>query len=367
MGSNSFGTLFRMTSWGESHGSSIGCVIDGCPAGVELSGEDIQRALNARLPGRNSLVSARKEKDQVEILSGVFEGITTGCPIALLINNEDQDSSKYEPIKELLRPGHANFTYLQKYGIFDFRGGGRASARETACRVAAGAVAEKLLDTVGVKVVSYLKACGSYSSIEQAQMGDAVVRPLLFCLTNSDEEEMQAEIEKAKDAGDSVGGVVECVAFNVPVGLGDPIFEKVEAKLASAMMSLPAAKAFEIGDGIVAAQLLGSQHNDLFCSQDGKISCSTNHAGGVLGGITNGMPLIVRTHFKPASSIQKEQATVDMTGKTQKLVYPEGSRHDPCVAIRAVPVCKAMSLLVLADCYLMNLHASVKVKELFLK
>ena len=354
MGSNSFGTIFRITTWGESHGAAVGCVIDGCPAGLELNEVDIQKKLNERLPGRGEHVSPRKEKDQVKILSGVFEGKTTGTPICLMVANEDQDSSKYEPIKDLLRPGHANFTYLEKYGIFDWRGGGRASARETVARVAAGAVAEKILASIGVKIISHLKSVGNCIAQELLSSALQLVRPDIFCLSESDELRMKDTLKQAKDAGDSIGGVVECVAFHLPAGLGDPIYEKIEAKLASGMMSLPASKAFEIGDGIEATTNVGSQHNDSFCMRDGGVSCSSNHAGGTLGGITTGMPLVVRTHFKPASSIQKKQKTVDTSGREAQLSYPEGSRHDPCVAIRAVPVCQAMCALVLVDAYLMN-------------
>lgn len=332
MASNRFGTHFSIITWGESHGPAIGCVIDGCPAGVRITEEEINHALALRRPGTNELVSTRAEPDQVQILSGLFEGKSTGAPISLLILNKDADPSKYEPMKDLYRPGHANFTYLQKYGLFDWRGSGRASARETAARVAAGAIALKLLQSVGIEILASLKSIGGIE----------------------DEEQRVKALEAAKEAGDSLGGVVECVAQNVPIGLGDPIYEKIEAKLAFAMMSLPASKAFEIGEGIEASSMKGSVHNDLFARKDDKISTLSNHAGGCLGGITTGLPLIFRVHFKPASSINIEQKTVALTGEEKSYKLPEGSRHDPCVAIRAVPVVKAMCALVLADCYLAN-------------
>ncbi len=358
MGSNSFGTLFRVTTWGESHGPAIGCVIDGCPAGLALTEMDIQKKLDLRIPGRSYQVSERQEKDRVAILSGVFEGKTTGAPIALHIQNTDANTAAYESCKEVLRPGHANFTYLAKYGIFDYRGGGRASARETACRVAAGAVAEKLLSLAGVRIISYLKAVGEYSinpNIEDIDVFEAAIcASPLFCPEKEAEEQMKTRIQAVKQEGDSIGGVVECLVLHLPAGLGDPVYEKLEAKLAAAMMSLPASKGFEIGDGYGAAVKKGSTHNDLFCIEKEKVCVHTNHAGGLLGGITTGAPLVLRTHFKPASSIQKTQPTVDIHGNPTAFCLGEMSRHDPCVAVRAVPVCAAMCGLVCADAWLMG-------------
>jgi len=326
MASNSFGEAFRIITWGESHGKAIGAVIDGCPAGLELSLSDIQEALDRRAPGKSPLTSPRKEEDQAEILSGIFEGKTTGAPISILIWNKDADPSKYEPVKHLLRPGHANFTWLAKYGIFDHRGGGRASGRETACRVAAGAVAKKLLAHHGILCSAALE----------------------------DEEEMLKLIAEAKEKGDSIGGIVRFCAENLPAGLGDPVYEKLEAKLASAMLSLPAAKGFEIGSGFAAARMAGSAHNDIFTVEEGKIKTKTNHAGGTLGGMTTGMPLIGRVAFKPASSLALAQQTVSVEGQPATFSLPQGSRHDPCVAVRAVPVVEAMLSLVLADVLLLN-------------
>ena len=342
MGSNSFGMIFRITTWGESHGKAIGVVIDGCPAGLKIEEAEINEALRKRAPGNSPYTSPRKEQDLAEILSGVFEGKTTGAPLSLIIWNKDADSSRYEPIKDLLRPGHANYTYLEKYGVFDYRGGGRASARETACRVAAGAVAKKLLQHYGIKVTAHIKQIGS--SVTDSR----ILTP-----------EMVALIEKAKVEGDSLGGIVEFIAEGLPAGLGDPIYEKLEAKLAQALMSLPASKGFEIGSGFASVAMKGSEHNDLFTNQAGKVETKSNHAGGTLGGISTGMPLIGRVAFKPTSSIKKQQETLTTDKEPATFELPNGSRHDPCVAIRAAPVVEAMVALVLADCLLMNRGAKL--------
>jgi chorismate synthase len=357
---NSFGTVFRITTWGESHGKAIGCVVDGVPAGLEITDSEIQEKLNKRAPGRSRFVSPRKEKDQVEILSGTFHGVTTGAPICLLIRNEDHDSSKYEPIQEVLRPGHAHFTFLEKYGQFDWKGGGRASARETAARVAAGAIAQKFLKSFGIEVKATLKQVGSIKAKGILSVVTDTLTDELFCVTLEDEKEMKAELERILQEGDSIGGVVECTAFGVPCGLGDPVYEKIEAKLAFALMSLPAAKAFEIGHGFEAVFMQGSEHNDSFHLEDDKVTPMSNHAGGTLGGITTGKALVVRTHFKPTSSIKKEQKSCNHEGEERPFSLPEGSRHDPCVAVRAVPVCEAMCALVLADSLLMNRLVKIK-------
>ena len=326
MGGNSFGQIFRITTWGESHGKAIGVVIDGCPAGIESSEEEIRAELTKRAPGLSPLTSPRQEPDQAELLSGIFEGRTTGTPISILIPNRDADSSKYEPIKHLLRPGHANYTYLKKYGIFDYRGGGRASARETACRVAAGSVAKKFLQTYGIIPQAILKEVGG-------------------------ESEYVEILKQAKEAGDSLGGIVEVTVADLPAGLGEPVYDKIEALLAQAMLSLPASKGFEMGAGFRAARMYGSEHNDAFIEGE---KTETNHAGGTLGGITSGMPLVFRVAFKPTSSIVKTQKTITVEGKPASLELPEGSRHDPCVALRALPVVEAMTALVLADMVLLN-------------
>lgn len=360
MASNTFGNIFRITTWGESHGKAIGVVIDGCPAGLEIHEDEINTALALRAPGRNPYTSPRTESDKAEILSGVFEGKTTGAPISIIIPNRDADSSKYEPIKELLRPGHANYTYLEKYGIFDYRGGGRSSARETACRVAAGAVAKKLLEQQGIKLLAYVKQIGGIEALVETaesnfnRLHASILESPLFCPDAQASSSMTALIEKTKTSGDSLGGIIEFVALSLPSGLGDPIYEKLESKLAHAMMSLPATKGFEIGSGFQAASMQGSEHNDLFINDSEKIQTRTNNAGGTLGGISTGMPIIGRVAFKPTSSIVKSQPTLTTDGKQASFNLPAGSRHDPCVAIRAVPVVEAMAALVLADALLLN-------------
>ncbi len=358
MASNSFGYIFRITTWGESHGKAIGVIIDGCPAGLEINDADINAELKLRSPGKNSYTSSRKEPDLGEILSGVFEGKTTGAPICIMIRNQDADSSQYTPIKDLLRPGHANYTYLEKYGIFDYRGGGRSSARETACRVAAGAVAKKILKHYHVSLTAYVKQIGpikaeiAFSNFQELR--EATYQDPIFCPDLKGSVAMIECIEQAKREGDSLGGVIEFMAISIPVGLGDPIYEKLEANLARAMMSLPATKGFEMGLGFEAALMKGSEHNDIFITQNDRIVTKTNHAGGTLGGISTGMPLIGRVVFKPTSSIMKPHSTVHVDGTEALFQLPEGSRHDPCVAIRAVPVVEAMVAITLVDAILLN-------------
>lgn len=365
MANNSFGTLFRITTWGESHGKAIGVVIDGCPAGLPISDEEINAELKHRQGGKTPYVTPRGEPDEAQLLSGVFEGKTTGAPISIIIYNRDADSSKYEPIKGLLRPGHANFTYLEKYGIFDYRGGGRSSARETACRVAAGAVAKKLLAHFHIQVVAFIKEIGGIAVAEQSYSSATELRKSayaspLFCPDAQAEKKMITALEQAKNDGDSLGGIIETVAFSLPIGLGDPVYEKLEANLAKAMLSLPATKGFEIGSGFSAARMKGSEHNDQFILDDkGNVSTATNYAGGTLGGISTGLPLIARVAFKPTSSIQKPQKTVSTEKEVKEFKLPEGSRHDPCVTIRAVPIIEAMTALVLADALLMNRSAKL--------
>ncbi len=365
MASNSSGTLFRITTWGESHGKAIGVVIDGCPAGLPITEEEINADLSLRQGGRTPYVTPRGEKDEAQIYSGVFEGKTTGAPISIVIYNKDADSSKYEPIKDLLRPGHANFTYLEKYGIFDYRGGGRSSARETACRVAAGAIARKLLAHFGIEVVAYIKEIGGIAMPEPSydspsHLRKATRESLIFCPHAATTEKIIASLEKAKEEGDSLGGIIETTAFNLPIGLGDPVYEKLEATLAKAMLSLPATKGFEIGSGFAASRMKGSEHNDAFILDDkGNVSTATNFAGGTLGGISTGLPLIARVAFKPTSSIKKPQKTVSVNKEEKEFKLPEGSRHDPCVTIRAVPIVEAMTALVLADALLMNRTSNI--------
>jgi len=336
---NSIGTIFKVTTWGESHGPSVGAVIDGCPAGIGLSVEEIQKEVDRRRPGQSSVVTARDESDTVEILSGVFNGKTTGMPIALLIRNKDADSSKYEEMKDVFRPGHADFTYLKKYGLRDYRGSGRSSGRETAARVAAGAVAKKLLS--GVEIHAHAKQIGDIvaekvdlSSIDKNEVRsadpDAAVK-------------MKEVILKAKEEGDSVGGIVEIVVSNCPAGLGDPVFDKLNADLAKALMSIGAVKGIEFGAGFKVASMKGSENNDVLV----KDGFASNNAGGTLGGISTGQDIVIRLAVKPASSIQKEQKTVDVDGNEVDLKV-EG-RHDPCIVPRLIPVAEGMVALVLAD------------------
>jgi chorismate synthase len=358
MASNSFGTIFKITTWGESHGKAIGVVIDGCPAGLEISEYEINQELALRAPGKNPYTSPRSEPDQVEIYSGLFEGKTTGAPISLVIPNRDVDSSKYEPIKDLLRPGHANYTYLEKYGTFDYRGGGRASARETASRVAAGAIAKKFLAHYGIQITAYIKQIGhveaSIETYPDESLHTRTYQSPVFCPDHDASLKITQLLEKAKSEGDSVGGLVEFIATSVPVGIGDPIYQKLEANLALAMMSLPATKGFEIGSGFQSVYMHGSEHNDRFTHESGSIKTETNHAGGVLGGISTGMAILGRVAFKPTSSVMKSQPTLNTLKEAASFQLPEGSKHDPCVAIRAVPIVEAMTALVLADSILLN-------------
>lgn len=357
MASNSFGNLFRITTWGESHGPAIGVVIDGCPAGIAITHEEISQALSKRKPGATPYTSPRKESDLAQILSGVFEGVTTGAPIAILIPNQDADPSKYTELKDKLRPGHANFTYLAKYGIFDHRGGGRASARETAARVAAGAIAKKILAEHNIILYAYLKQVGNVIAAK-IDLEEIQKNPL-FCPDPIAASNMMRLIDEVREDGDSIGGIVELTSTTLPIGLGDPVYEKLEANLAKAMLSLPASKGIEFGEGFAAACLRGSQHNDLFTKNNQEIGLSSNHAGGTLGGISNGQPLLLRVAFKPPSSIAKSQATLTLDSQETTLTLPQGSRHDPCVAIRAVPVIEAMAALVLVDALLMNRSAKL--------
>ena len=370
--SNRLGRFFTITTWGESHGKAIGVVVDGCPPGLPLTTEVIQKALNRRVPGKGPYTSPRAEKDQVQILSGIFEAHTTGAPISLLIPNTDVRSEHYHPMRHTFRPGHANFTYLQKYGHYDYRGSGRASARETACRVAASAIAELLLEQHGIQVSAYLKSVGSSAVYAlpavytqqgpDLDFGERIDQSSVYCPDTQTEQAMLLELESAMAQGDSVGGQVGFLAWGLPVGLGDPVYDKLEALLAAAMLSIPASKGFEIGLGFASACYRGSEHNDRFIKDHaGTVRTETNHAGGTLGGISCGMPVWGAVAFKPTSSIKKPQTTVDASGEACKLVLPAGSRHDPCVAIRAVPVVRAMLALVLADALLASMVSSAAV------
>jgi len=359
MASNSFGQIFRITTFGESHGPAIGVVIDGCPSGLLLTEEDINEQLQRRRPGQNKCTSSRSEEDTPEILSGIFEGKTTGTPITILIRNKDADSSQYSAIKDLYRPGHANFTYLEKYGIFDYRGGGRASARETAGRVAAGAVAKKLLSHFEIECAAFVEEIGGFAVPAQdlsnlQQLRKKIYTSPVFCPCETSSKKIIKAINQIKEEKDSLGGIIAGVA-HVPSGLGDPIYNKLEASLGFAMLSIPASKGFEIGSGFASSRMKGSQHNDAFTiDSQGKVLTSTNFSGGTLGGISTGFPLFFRVAFKPTSSIKQPQQTVSLEGEKTIFHLPDSGRHDPCVAIRAVPVVEAMTAIVLIDAFLMN-------------
>lgn len=360
MGANSFGNLFRITTWGESHGKAIGVVIDGCPAGLELSEQDINEELAWRQGGKNSYTTPRKEKDLAEIYSGVFEGITTGAPISIIIFNHNTHSAAYDSLKNLLKPGHAQFSYLEKYGIFDYRGGGRASARETVARVAAGAVAKKILGLMGIEVVAYLCEAGGVESgpceaLSLQEVRDNLSANPIYCPDKEKSLLMMQRITEAQEEGDSIGGAVAVITSCLPRGLGDPVYQKLEGNLAAAMLSIPAARSFRMGIDHKSARLRGSEHNDLFIlDSEGQITLKSNHSSGVLGGISTGMPLQFRVDFKAPSSIKKSQETLTTDHFPATFTLPEGSRHDPCVAIRAAPVVKSMTELVLVDAILMN-------------
>ncbi len=350
---NTFGRLFRVTSWGESHGSAVGCVVDGCPSGMELDQGEIQRELDRRRPGQNSIVTPRAEEDKVEILSGIFEGKTLGTPISMLIRNSDTDSSRYEIIKDTPRPGHGDLTWRQKFGHVDWRGGGRSSARETVARVAAGAVARKLLQTAGINILAHSKEIGGIKADNVDVNLDNVDRIRNRIESNpvrslDNAREMENAILSAKEDNDSVGGIVEAIALGVPPGLGEPVFHKLDADIAAAMMGIPAVKGVEIGAGFQLAGVKGSEANDEFIIDGDKVRTSTNNCGGILGGISNGMPIVVRIVIKPTSSIGREQRTVNLKTMEETTIKVEG-RHDPCIVPRAVPVVEAMLSLVLTD------------------
>ena len=351
--SSTFGSAFRVTTWGESHGRSVGCVLDGCPAGVEITRDEIQKQLDRRRPGQSKLTTPRGELDSVEILSGVFEGKTIGTPIGLLVYNKDSDSSKYEEIRNKPRPGHADYTWKQKFGHYDWRGGGRASARETIGRVASGAVAQKMLETLGIKILAYTTSIGPVTCPSPDPFDPGLAERIESNPVRTADlavaEKMAEAITNARKDKDSVGGVIEVVATGVPIGLGEPVFEKLDAAIAHAMMSIPATKGVEIGGGFPICNLRGSQSNDIWeLDEDGEMRTRTNNAGGILGGISSGMPIVARIGFKPVSSIPRSQETVDISKMEPTNIEVKG-RHDPCVLPRAVPIVECMLALVLAD------------------
>ena len=352
--SSRFGRIFQVATFGESHGGGVGVVVDGCPPRLEISAEQIQRDLDRRRPGQSSLTTPRQEEDRVEILSGMFEGRTLGSPIALLVRNRDARPHAYEHLKDLYRPSHADYTTEAKYGIRDWQGGGRASARETVGRVAAGAIARKLLTTVaGIEVLAWvLRVHELEAKLDPAAVTlEAVESNPVRCPEPGAAEEMARNIDAARKRGDSLGGVVECVARNVPPGLGEPVFHKLEADLAAALLSLPASKGFEVGSGFEGTRMTGSQHNDPFVvGEDGRPHTTSNRSGGIQGGISNGEPIVLRVAFKPTATVSLPQQTVTTSG--EPVTLKAQGRHDPCVLPRAVPIVEAMVCLVLADHWL---------------
>lgn len=360
MAGNTFGTLFRLTTFGESHGTAIGGIIDGCPAGLTIDLESIQAELDRRRPGQSSLTTPRKESDTIEWLSGIFEGQTTGAPMGFVLRNADARSADYDHLKDAYRPSHADFTYDTKYGHRDHRGGGRSSARETACRVAAGAIARQVLAAAGVEVSAYVERVENIGVpfpprfFEQNEVDASPTR----CPDGPTAAAMKARIEAVREAGDTVGGTVVLVGRGIPAGLGEPVFDKFQAVLAHALWSLPAVKSMEIGSGIHGTTLRGSVHNDLWERRaEGSVQTVTNHSGGIQGGITNGEELVVRLGFKPVSTIMRKQQSVNVHGDS--IALQAKGRHDPCVLPRAVPIVEAMALLVLADHWLINRAAKL--------
>lgn len=361
MAGNSFGDIFRITTFGESHGKGIGVVIDGCPAGLEVNLDYIQQELDRRKPGQSAITTQRKESDTFEILSGIFEGKTIGSPIAILIRNEDQKSDDYAHLKDTFRPSHADFTYETKYGIRDHRGGGRSSARETAARVVAGAIAKTLLQKKsGIQVAAYVSSVGniklnkSYAELDLSKIDSNIIR----CPDENKANEMIEFIKAVRAKGDTVGGVVTGVIKNCPVGLGEPVFDKLHADLGKAMLSINAVHGFEYGSGFEGTTHFGSENNDAFTSASGdKIVTKTNHSGGIQGGISNGMDIYFNVAFKPVATIMQSQSSVDKEGNEVE-VKGKG-RHDPCVVPRAVPIVEAMAALVIADHLLRTTHSKM--------
>lgn len=349
MAGNSFGTIFKLTTFGESHGVAIGGVIDGCPAGVTINFDAIQSEMDRRKPGQSKIVTQRKESDTVEFLSGIFEGQTTGTPIGFMIKNTNQKSKDYSHIKDVFRPSHADFTYTEKYGNRDYRGGGRSSARETACRVVAGAIAKQFLSSIDIQAftssVGDLNLTGNYQTLDLSKTESNAVR----CPDPELAAQMIEKIKTIRKEGDTIGGTVSCIIKNVPVGLGEPVFDRLHAQLGKAMLSINAVKGFEYGSGFEGVKMKGSAHNDAF-NIDG--TTKTNHSGGIQGGISNGMDIYFRVAFKPVATVMQTQDTIDKNGNTFEM---QGKgRHDPCVVPRAVPIVEAMAALVLADFMLLN-------------
>lgn len=351
---NTFGNIFTLTTFGESHGPGVGGVVDGLPAGVKIDVEFIQHELDRRKPGQSRITTTRNESDKVELLSGVFEGISTGCPIGFVVRNNNQHSSDYDNIKNVFRPSHADFTYTEKFGLRDHRGGGRSSARETISRCVGGALAKLALKDMGISITAYTSQVGNIKIDDDYKKYDfsEIEKNIVRCPDAEKAEEMEKLILDVKTAGDTVGGVITCVIKGCPVGLGDPAFDKLHARLAYAMMSINAVKGFEYGMGFEGVGKRGSQQNDIFINDNGRISTSTNNSGGIQGGISNGQDIYFRVAFKPVATLLTPQPTVDKDGN-ETMLQVKG-RHDPCVLPRAVPVVEAMAAMTILDSYLMN-------------
>ncbi len=358
MAGSTLGTIFKVTTWGESHGEALGVIIDGCPAGLSLCGEDIQKYLDRRKPGTSSITTPRKEDDRVEILSGVFEGKTTGTPISLMVRNTSQNSRDYSEIASYYRPGHADFTYDEKYGFRDYRGGGRSSGRETLGRVAAGAIACKMLEQMGITVCAYTRSIGAIQADMKRFDRSAILETATAMPDRKADNDAISYLEGAKKQFNSVGGVMECLVEGMPAGVGDPVFEKLDANLAKAVMSIGAVKAVEIGDGYQVSSRLGTENNDAYYMENGKVAKATNHAGGILGGISDGSPIVIRAHVKPTPSIYTTQQTVNKSGEDIHVNIK--GRHDPIVIPRAVVVMECMTALTLLDAMLVNMSAKLE-------
>ncbi|MFC3879645.1 chorismate synthase [Algoriphagus namhaensis] len=351
---NSFGKLFKITTFGESHGKALGVTIEGCPAGLPIDEEKIRLEMQRRKPGQSKITTQRKEEDEIEILSGVFEGKSTGTPIGIVIRNADQKSKDYSHISDKFRPSHADFTYFEKYGIRDYRGGGRSSARETAARVAAGAIAKQLLETKGISVQAFVTQVGNlklekaYQEMDLAEAENNIVR----CPDPETAEKMIQLIDSVRLERDTIGGVISCVIKNTPVGLGEPVFDRLHAELGKAMLSINAVKGFEYGSGFEGVKMRGSQHNDAFVKEGDHIKTTTNHSGGIQGGISNGQDIYFNVAFKPVATIMQDQSSINEAGES--VTVSGKGRHDPCVVPRAVPIVEAMAALVIADYLLLS-------------
>ena len=364
MAGSIYGRLFQISTWGESHGKGIGVVIDGCPAGLSLSEEDIQVYLDRRKPGQSQFTTGRKESDMAQIWSGVFEGRTTGTPISILVQNQDQRSRDYGNIMNTYRPGHADYTFDEKYGFRDYRGGGRSSGRETTARVAAGAVAAKILKELGIEVHAYTKAIGPVSVPENEYHPEEIFQNPIYMPSNAYAQKASAYLEECIKNQDSSGGIIECVVTGMPVGIGDTVFEKLDANLAKAMLSIGAVKGFEIGDGFKAADTKGSINNYSFHTKDGRITKDTNHAGGVLGGMSDGSKIIFRAAVKPTPSISQPQSTVTKDGENTEMIIK--GRHDPVIVPRAVVVVESMAAITILDLLFTNMSARMdKLKSFY--